>query len=145
MNERSGTMAKSKTDFSEDEIREQISKASKRSEEYANDIDKFEDLARDFENKLKKIPGVGEYLSDVAVLVSMARAYIKKEYTTVSWATIAIAIAGIVYVVNPMDLLPDMIPFVGYLDDGAVMAAVLKMIHDDLKQYKEWQKQQGRR
>ena len=138
-------MAKSKTDFSEDEIREQISKASKRSEEYANDIDKFEDLARDFENKLKKIPGVGEYLSDVAVLVSMARAYIKKEYTTVSWATIAIAIAGIVYVVNPMDLLPDMIPFVGYLDDGAVMAAVLKMIHDDLKQYKEWQKQQGRR
>ena len=48
-------MAKSKTDFSEEEIREQISKASKKSEEYANDIDKFEDLVRDFENKLKKI------------------------------------------------------------------------------------------
>jgi uncharacterized membrane protein YkvA (DUF1232 family) len=35
-------------------------------------------------------------------------------------------------------LVPDFIPFIGYLDDVAVFSFVLKMIGEDLEDYKAW-------
>jgi uncharacterized membrane protein YkvA (DUF1232 family) len=40
--------------------------------------------------------------------------------------------------INPFDLVPDVIPFVGALDDASVIAACLFLIERDLFKYREW-------
>ena len=60
-------------------------------------------------------------------------------------ATILAAIAGLIYVVNPMDIVPEYIIGFGVLDDAAVVGIILQAMHMDLNKYKKWQKANGKR
>ena len=100
--------------------------------------DKFEKFVQRLENKLKLIPGIGEYLSDIACMVSLVRSYIKKEYTDIPLGTILSIVVTLLYIISPVDLIPDVIPGVGYLDDIALLVWVLKSIHSDVEEYKQW-------
>jgi uncharacterized membrane protein YkvA (DUF1232 family) len=55
----------------------------------------------------------------------------------------AAIVAALLYVLSPIDLLPDFIPIVGYVDDALVVAACLALVEQDLINYKEWKKQQA--
>ena len=105
----------------------------------------METLFQEFEKKLKLIPKIGKRASDIAVLLSMLRAYIKKQYTDVAIGTILAAIAGLIYVVNPMDVVPEYIIGFGIVDDAAVIGIILQAMHMDLNKYKKWQKANGKR
>lgn len=49
-----------------------------------------------------------------------------------------IAIAGaLAYVVLPIDVIPDFIPGVGFLDDVFVIGMVMKSILDEIERYKQ--------
>ena len=112
---------------------------------FLDDDEKMEKLFRDFEDKLKLIPKIGNRASDIAVLLSLVRAYIKKQYTDVSPSTVMLAVAGLIYVVTPVDLIPDYILGPGLLDDAAVIGIVLQAIQMDLNKYKKWQVANGKR
>jgi len=56
------------------------------------------------------------------------------------WKTIAAIVAALLYFISPIDLLPDFIPVIGYLDDATVIGFALKMIHDDLENYRQYKK-----
>lgn len=45
---------------------------------------------------------------------------------------------ALLYVLSPIDLIPDFIPGIGLLDDAAVFGAMLAAIHEDLQDYKAW-------
>ena len=112
---------------------------------YLDDDAKMESLFQDFEKKLGQIPKIGNKAADIAVLCSMIRAYAKKQYTDVSIATILLSIAALIYVVNPMDIVPDFMIGIGQLDDAAAIVLVLQMIQMDLNKYKKWQEENGKR
>lgn len=112
---------------------------------YLDDDAKMESLFQDFEKKLGQIPKIGNKAADLAVLCSMIRAYAKKQYTDVSIATILLSIAALIYVVNPMDIVPDFMIGIGQLDDAAAIVLVLQMIQMDLNKYKKWQEENGKR
>ena len=112
---------------------------------YLDDDAKMESLFQDFEKKLGHIPKIGGKAADIAVLCSMIRAYAKKQYTDVSIATILLSIAALIYVVNPMDIVPDFMIGIGQLDDAAAIVLVLQMIQMDLNKYKKWQEENGKR
>jgi len=42
------------------------------------------------------------------------------------------------YVFNPLDLMPDVLPIVGQLDDAALFAACLMLVEHDLRLYQAW-------
>nr|WP_166462266.1 YkvA family protein [Lacrimispora amygdalina] len=52
-----------------------------------------------------------------------------------------VIIAGLLYLVSPIDLMPDAIPVVGLLDDGLVLLYVLRTAHNDLMSYEEWREE----
>jgi len=62
----------------------------------------------------------------------------QKKYSETPWKTLAAMIFTILYIINPLDLVPDFIPFLGYLDDITVFSFVLKLINDDLIDYENW-------
>jgi len=56
-------------------------------------------------------------------------------YRAVPWHTIAVAAAALLYSVSPSDVLPDVIPAVGAIDDIAVIALAMRIIRRDLEAY----------
>lgn len=128
-----------KVKISKEKILKALKENKGKARDYLNDDKKMEKLFQDFEEKLKLIPGIGDRLSDIAVMLSMIRAYIKKQYTDVHLDTILFCIAAIIYVVNPLDIIPDTIPGIGLVDDAAAVGIVLQAAHKDLEEYKQWQ------
>lgn len=49
----------------------------------------------------------------------------------------AIVIGALLYFINPIDLIPDFIPFVGYLDDMAVMALAYRYLTNRAEEEQE--------
>ena len=136
---------KSRREYQELKFMNSLNENKEKAKAYLDDDEKMEKLFRDFEDKLKLIPKIGNRASDIAVLLSLVRAYIKKQYTDVSPSTIMLAVAGLIYVVTPVDLIPDYILGPGLLDDAAVIGIVLQAIQMDLNKYKKWQVANGKR
>ena len=105
---------------------------------YIDDKDRLEELLDKMEEKLKKIPKLGDKLADLPLMILMVRAYARGEYKEVPMGTLIAAIIGIIYVVMPVDLIPDTIPGIGHLDDAVFIGLLLPMIHDDLKEFEKW-------
>jgi uncharacterized membrane protein YkvA (DUF1232 family) len=59
------------------------------------------------------------------------------EHRDLPWRTVAAFTVAIMYFIGPFDLIPDFIPFIGFLDDAAVLAFCFKLIQHDLRQYAE--------
>ena len=80
-------------------------------------------------------------LSDVKTFFAMTRAIVKGQYKmpwkTFFWTTLCFA-----YFLSPIDALPDILPILGFADDGAFILFVLLLIHQDLTNFRRTQQQQ---
>lgn len=115
--------------------------AKSKAEEYARDPEKAKKL---IDEAMKKAKGknkgpLGEVWRYLTALIRLTRAYFSKQYTDVPWQTIVLAIAALIYFVSPIDLIPDFIPGVGYLDDVAIISFVVASIKADLDNFLEWE------
>ncbi|WP_317855523.1 YkvA family protein [Chakrabartyella piscis] len=129
--------------FSKQQLLAVLEANDKEAEKILKNEEKFERLIARLEEKIKMVPVLGEYLSELVCLVALVRSYIKKEYTDIPLGTIIMIISAILYIVSPVDLIPDSIPGIGYLDDVAVLALVLKGIHSDVEEFKAWRVANG--
>lgn len=78
-------------------------------------------------------------LKDVTALVSMVRDYWQGSYREIPFWALGAVVVALLYILNPMDLVPDFIPVVGLVDDTAVIALCLRMVEEDLRRYEKWQ------
>ena len=83
-------------------------------------------------------PNWKKYKDKIILMFQMLKDVKQKKYPETPWKTIAAMVFTILYIINPLDLVPDFIPFLGYLDDISVFSFVLKLINDDLTEYKNW-------
>ena len=51
-----------------------------------------------------------------------------------------LSIAAILYFVNPLDVIPDLLPAFGFLDDAGVLAFVLQSIRKDIDRFLDWER-----
>ena len=117
---------------------QQLEKNKGEAEKLLQDRDKMEHFLARLETKLSLIPVVGNYLSDIPVLISLVRAYVDKTYVEIPIGSILAIISALIYFLSPIDLIPDIIPGLGYLDDVAVLGVAFKLVHDDVAEYKKW-------
>ena len=117
---------------------QQLDKNKGEAEKLLQDRDKMEHFLARLETKLSLIPVVGNYLSDIPVLISLVRAYVDKTYVEIPIGSILAIISALIYFLSPIDLIPDIIPGLGYLDDAAVLGIAFKLVHDDVAEYKKW-------
>ncbi|MDD3139717.1 MAG: YkvA family protein [Lachnospiraceae bacterium] len=122
----------------EEVLFKQIEDNKSEAEDLLKDKKKLEHFLERLEKKLSKIPLAGKYLADVPVLISLVKAYADKEYTEVPIGTIIAIISALIYVLSPIDIIPDILPAIGISDDAAVVAFALKFVHDDVEEYRIW-------
>jgi uncharacterized membrane protein YkvA (DUF1232 family) len=73
----------------------------------------------------------------------LLQAYLKGEYRTIPWKSLLLIVAAIIYFLNPIDVIPDIMPIVGLTDDFAVLFMVYKSIGADIDNFLEWEKSQA--
>lgn len=113
-------------------------------ESYVYDADKLERLLQRIEAKLKLMPVVGEGLAAVPVMVSLVRSYASGEYPDIPVGSIIAIVSALLYFLSPIDIIPDSLPGIGYLDDAAVVMACLALVQSDIDEYKAWRARNGR-
>ena len=76
------------------------------------------------------------------VMIELVRDYVTGRYRDVPyWAMGATALA-LFYVLSPVDVIPDVLIGLGYVDDALVVSFALKLIDKELTRYKEWKARQ---
>jgi len=75
----------------------------------------------------------------VKVIVRMLKAYVKGEYKMLPWKSLIILVAALFYFVTPLDLIPDVIPVTGYIDDFTVVLWVFRTLQDDINEFIVWE------
>ncbi len=79
---------------------------------------------------------------DVQTLLRLMRAYGEGRYRQVSGKNLALAGLGIMYLVSPLDVLPDFLPG-GFFDDAAVIGFIVKKLRNELVAFEAWEQSQG--
>ena len=86
---------------------------------------------------------IGRLWSDFPLLVRLLKAWKDGSYRGLSVRTLASLATALLYVLSPVDVIPDFIPGVGLIDDAAVLALLLHSIAQDLAAFRVWEEQRG--
>lgn len=93
--------------------------------------------------KLKDSSHLERFTKDLMLFMSLIKDYYKGNYRDIPYKTISAGIVGLLYTLNPIDIIPDFIPFIGHIDDALVLTFCLKLIEKDLQKYQTWKKSQS--
>lgn len=89
-------------------------------------------------------PGVHQVIDLGMTLVRLITAWAQGHYRGVSPMTIVSGVAVMLYVVSPIDLIPDFIPILGFGDDLALIAWFVGRFRDEMAKFQQWEKNGGR-
>ena len=86
-----------------------------------------------------------DFLQDIRLAFSMFRAYFKGDYREISRKTFFSVIAALVYMVSPIGIMVGMIPILGWGDDIVIIILLIRLMHDDLENYKKFKDEKEKR
>jgi uncharacterized membrane protein YkvA (DUF1232 family) len=125
----------------EERIREEFNKRSKNVTR--DDLKKVVESSDELLAKVKSSSLLSRQLEKIKFLVMMLKDYWNGEYREVPWGIIASIVVALIYILIPIDLIPDFIPGAGYIDDLGLLGFVWKLISSDVEKYCQWR--EGRR
>ena len=120
-------------DFNQKDIDEKFESFDSYTEEDAQKV-------MDNQEKIEKIASndtLHKYLADIRLYFQMLGDVFTGKYKKVPVGTIAAIVGTLLYVLSPIDFIPDFIPVVGYLDDAAMLALCLNFTRFDVEEYKK--------
>ncbi|EON91257.1 hypothetical protein MARLIPOL_14590 [Marinobacter lipolyticus SM19] len=97
------------------------------------------------EEKVKGSGKLNRFSADIKLMFAMIRDYWNGNYRDVPWKSIAAIAGALIYVLNPLDVIPDLLFGIGFLDDAGVVALCLKLVESDLHRYAAWKEHQEER
>ena len=106
------------------------------------DIQTVAERSDEIEKRFSARGPLKRFIEDGKVLTALVRDWRAGKYRQALYGTIAAVVFGLIYVINPLDLVPDVLPFLGALDDATVIGALLMLVERDLKKYRAWKENQ---
>lgn len=123
----------------DDKHKKNLEEYKTKAEEYIRDREKAEELLRKTRERARKNKGpLDEVWEDLHLLFDIFEDWIKGRYKEIPKGSIIAIIAGLLYFLSPIDIVPDFLPIAGFIDDAAVLALVVSQIKGDLNKYREW-------
>ncbi len=125
-----------KTSVSDEEVRNEFDRRSKKvTEDDVQKLVKNENETKGFFQKVKRLK---KFWDDACNVTAMIRAYASGEYRQVPWHTIASLAGALGYVVMPLDLIPDLLPMIGFMDDASLFGVALNFARKDIDSFLCW-------
>lgn len=94
----------------------------------------FPEEVRDYRYHSADFRKIWDYLG---LLFSMLLDSFKGRYPLPKKTALVLTLAFL-YLISPVDIIPDLFPIIGVVDDVAVLAFAFSFIKDDLETYKAW-------
>ncbi len=123
--------------LAESKTKELIKSGERESRKIIEDSKKLDNLIGQFDT-IKKSNFASDIFKYIELMTSMVKSYYRKEYRKMPVGVIVSIVSALLYVLNPFDLVPDVIPGIGFVDDALVIAFCFKMVRSDLDKYAEW-------
>src|ERR1700726_3740175 len=127
--------------FLKERLEAEFAKAVKSAKSYVGNPRRlqllFEEAARQA-SSMPKEPFQGTWPYFLAML-RLIRAYSQGNYRDVPESTLVVIIAAIIYVVDPLDVIPDALPALGFLDDATVLALAVRRSRQTLDDFMSWE------
>ena len=76
----------------------------------------------------------------LSVFSRIASSYASGKYRDISWKSVLIVLAAIIYFINPIDLIPDFIPVLGLTDDFSVLLWVYSTAGTEVDKFLAWER-----
>ncbi len=113
----------------------------KQAENIISNKNAFDKFIKDSEAVYKKLPETGSLRSDLPLFAALVKSYINGDYQEISYNKIITVISTLLYVISPLDIIPDIIPSIGFTDDAMAVSLCKKIMVDDLKKFEMFIKQ----
>lgn len=137
-------MSKNTHEFTNAELTGALKKHEKTAEELLNDQSKmaaFLTKVKAWLNKARKVPVIGALVDEIVTMVELAADYVKGNYRAIPFRTMISIVAALAYALSPVDLIPDVVPIAGYIDDAAVITLILQLgVSGELRKYRKWKR-----
>ena len=122
-----------------DKYSEKVSEYAEKAKSIFGDSGKIEKKLEEAWSKAKSLdPRLKELMDNIETFVEIIKAYINGTYRDIDQKTIIFLIAGILYFINPLDIIPDFLPLIGFTDDAAVLVFILSKVKGEIDRYKQW-------
>lgn len=103
------------------------------------------DLVAAGQDKLKG-DGYGrlnELRESINTVFRMLRAYARGHWRDISAESLMLVVASVIYLVMPIDGIPDFLLSLGFVDDAALLAWTFRSVADDFERFRNWELQQS--
>ena len=110
-------------------------------------VEDIEDLNETLKEKTQDLKDLEEGLHWVGTLIGRAKllyGMIRDKEFVIEMSTKVMVAAALLYFVVPADLLPDVIPGIGYVDDAFVLGTLWKLVTEELSRYIDFLDERGR-
>jgi len=85
------------------------------------------------------IPKYQAIVEPINTAFRLLKAYASGEYREIPFESIALVVASFIYLVMPLDGIPDFILALGYTDDIALLTWTFRTIANELKNFTAWE------
>lgn len=82
---------------------------------------------------------IAAFRDQLGIVTRLVRAYASGEYRQLPWKTLISIVAVLLYFVNPLDIIPDILPIVGFADDIALVGWLFSSIGSDIEKFRQWE------
>ena len=106
------------------------------------DVEKVVNKSEEIKKKFTVYGPLKRFIEDAKLLIALVKDYWRKSYRQTPFGVIGAIVFSLIYVFNPFDLVPDVLPILGQVDDASVLTACLILIERDLSKYKKWKEEQ---
>ena len=106
-----------------------------------DDRDRMQTLFDEAARKAATVPkdSFKEYWPYLQTMLRLVRAHHRAEYDQAAHDSLLWIVAALNYLVDPFDLIPDKTPFLGFIDDAAVVEFVVDRTRPTLDDFMTWE------
>jgi uncharacterized membrane protein YkvA (DUF1232 family) len=88
--------------------------------------------------------GAQQGLKSFQAIVRMLASSLRGTYPNLPWRMAVGLLGGLLYLATPIDIIPDFIPVLGFMDDAFLLGKIFQLAEQDLQAFLAWERGQIR-